>query len=504
MLDRVRETVARHGLFERGDRVVVAVSGGADSVALLYLLRALAPGYRLRLVVAHLHHGIRGQAADADATFVAKLTRRLGLRLARGRADVPRRARRSGLSLEMAARQARYDFLVRTARRFRANVIATGHTADDQAETLLLRLIRGAGMQGLRGIPPRQSLRGLRVVRPLLDCTRTDIERYLRARRLAWREDESNRDPAILRNRVRHQLIPWLENQFNPEVRSALVRAGSILAADHDWLDQMAASLLAECTVARTRRGRPGSLVARSLAAAPLAARRRVLRAWLERGGVRADELGFTAVERLERLLHRVRGSEQLSLPRGWIVRRRYGTLALEQQTETRRRPTAARIPLEGESVLPELGIRVVTRLARGVVKERGRGPGRLPARASLDPAARRGRALRVRTWRPGDRIRPFGMEGSRKIHDVLVDAKVPRDARRAIPLLVCGREVVWVPGYRISRDWAVGDPACNALQIRMEPVGEGAGPGGAAKARPLCSPVARREARPPRASSYR
>ena len=214
-------------------------------MALLLILHALAPVFRIKLTVAHLNHGIRGKSAAADAAFVRKLARTLGLPCVCGRANVPRLARKSRLSVEMAARQARYAFLSEVARTVEADVLATAHTADDQAETILLKLARGAGPRGLAGIPREGRVNGLRVIRPLLDIPRKDIVRYLRSRRQSWREDESNDSLAHLRNRIRHKVLPLLESELNPEIRPALIRTAEILREEDRCLDGMARACLA-------------------------------------------------------------------------------------------------------------------------------------------------------------------------------------------------------------------------------------------------------------------
>jgi len=247
MLAQLQNTIRKHRLLSFGEHVLVAVSGGADSVALLCALRDLSPSLGLRLTVAHLNHRIRGRAADRDAAFVRRLARRLKAPVALGRTDVPHLAKREGLSLEMASRKARYDFLAAAARKVKAHVIATAHTADDQAETVLLKLIRGAGPKGLAGIPLEATLRKTRIVRPLLEVSRDAIVAFLRERSESWREDETNRDESFQRNKVRHRILPLLESELNPQVRTALRRTADILREEDGWLDSLAASLLASC-----------------------------------------------------------------------------------------------------------------------------------------------------------------------------------------------------------------------------------------------------------------
>lgn len=444
--------------------MLVAVSGGADSVALLHALWTRTRGRRGRLVVAHLNHGIRGASAEADARFVRVLARRLGIPCVIGRTDVPVLARRRKLSIEMAAREARYAFLAKTARKVGACAVATAHTADDQAETVLLKLLRGAGPAGLSGIPAETRIDGICVVRPLLRATRRDVLAYLRSRKLDWREDETNRDPRFLRNRVRHELLPLLERDYNPAIRATLGRTAEVLGAEDEWMDLEARKALGRCMSS----GKGPALNTEALRDQPLALRRRVLRLWLAQSGVPAERLDFDAVARVDRLARGSRMSCAIDLAGGWEVRRERDTLRAGPARKECSSPFRCRVRVPGTTLIPELGLAIEVSLSSGVAKERDTTPGRLPARASLSAAAWRRRVLWVRSWRPGDRMAPFGLRGSKKVQDILTDAKVPRDERGRIPLFECGGDIVWIPGYRIARDWAVRDRADVALQIAM------------------------------------
>ncbi len=500
ILAQVQAAIRRQNLFRPGQQILVGVSGGADSIALLALLRELAPAWKLRLTAAHLHHGIRGAEADRDARFVRAFARRLGVGFIAGRKDVPRLARQRGISLEMAGREARYAFFAEAARRRHCAVVATAHTADDQAETILMKLARGTGAQGLAGIPFVTRRGALNIVRPLRDIGRSAILHFLRQRRLAWREDATNADRAYLRNRVRHEIIPFLENKLNPRLRQALGRLADILEKENEWLDALAANLLSECTkkpvalktdatervpplaaIREIPRKMPGSIIdCRRLAAYPQAARRRVLRIWLAQNGLRPETLDFDAVARLDNLLTSRRGGA-LSLPGGYSVRQRrpasgpvtgrFAGLTLHLGGSLESDPGAFRVPLKipGTTRLPGLGLRIRAVLAPGVHRERPRGIGHYPARASLSAAAWRRRRVVARSRLSGDRMTPLAMAGSKKVQDIFMDAKVPRDQRQQIPLFECGGRLIWIPGYRIARGWEIREPARPALQLLVE-----------------------------------
>jgi tRNA(Ile)-lysidine synthase len=442
---------------------LVAVSGGADSVALLVLLHGLAKRFSWRLTVAHLDHGIRSRAAaGGDAAFVAALAKRLKIPCVVGRARVPALARRRGISLEMAAREARYAFLVRTARTVKADVIATAHTADDQVETILLKLLRGAGRGGLSGMAAATTVGGIPLLRPLLEVSRREIESLLREQQIPWREDESNRDPAFLRNRVRHELLPLLERDYNPNIRATLLRSREVMAAEDAWLDEIARGILEDCA--------PDATLSTQLQGYPLAARRRVIRLWLVRQGVLPASLDFDGVARVDKLLERNRGSRRVELPGGWQVERRYDRLSAVKGSvpgvAAVPEVPAVRLKVPGVTRVKALNLRIMATLAPGVVKDRGAGPGVFPARATLSAKVLKERDLWVRPVKAGDRILPFGMTGSRKIQDILVDAKVPRAERALIPVLTCADRIVWLPGYRIARNCAVDDAHAINLQL--------------------------------------
>ena len=464
---RVLATIEARRLFGPGQRVVVGVSGGADSVALLHVLLGLSKRLRIKIVVAHLDHRIRGKAAAADARFVKQLAVRLGVRCEQARADVPRMAREAGISLEMAAREARYAFFARAARKTGAQVVVTAHNADDQAETILLNLARGSGMRGLGGIRYSSELGPLRVVRPLLDATRAEVVKYLESIGAKWREDETNSDLLFLRNRVRHEILPLLELRLNPDIRGALLRAGEVLRAEDELLADVASGILGLC--GGKKAGSP--LVTGALCGYPAALRRRVLRQWLPGNGVPGDLVDYDMVERVDLLALRGRSGSRIDIGAGRTVRKHYGELVVKSGKTAEATSFRAVIKIPGETVLPRVGLRVVAAPGAGVIKDGPRKAGRLPAKASLALRAIGRRKLVVRSWRAGDRMRPLGMNGSKKIHDIFVDDKVPREQRGAIPIFECGREIVWLPGYSVAEGWELKNPADTALHLLVEPI---------------------------------
>ncbi len=468
MLKKIGETIRQHRMLVPGQHVLVAVSGGADSVALAYALHHLESRFRLRLTIAHLNHGIRGGAADADAHFVRELAWRLGLPCVVEKTDVPRLAREQSISLEMAAREARYRFLVRTAQAHHCSVLATAHTADDQVETILLKLARGTGPQGLSGIPYVAEREGVVIIRPLREVTHREAVHFLRRHGLAWREDASNKDLDFLRNRVRHEVLPLLESRLNPGIRGALLRTAAILREENAWFDSIARDLL-QCCVDDAHFH---VLKADMLGREPLAARRRIVRLWLMANGVDPEIVDFTALDRIEGLIRDLRGTREAPLGGGWTIVARYKTLTLERGARTQAAPFRQLLAVPGETLVAERGLRIT------VQRERGRAGGGEQARVGHYPAdvwlgaGAVGRsALVLRSWRPGDRIRPLGLGGSKKLQDIFTDEKVPRHQRSAVPVLECRGEVVWVAGYRVARGWEVQGARGPSLRVRVERV---------------------------------
>ena len=420
-LRTIAATIARRRLLRPRDSVLVAVSGGPDSVALLTALAALLEG-RSRMGVAHVNHRLRGAESARDERFVVALAARLGLDLVilDGRVS-------QGGNLEERAREIRYRLLLEAAREGGYEKIATGHTRDDQAETFLLRLLRGAGARGLAGIP---SARADGVIRPLLDVRRRDVVAFLARRNLRFRRDRSNADPHFTRNRVRRRLLPMLEREFNPRIRDTLARTAEILAEEDELLDAKAERRLARST-------RDERLDVAALRNSPAAIARRVVRLWLER--VRGSRRGPSG-EHVDAVLVLAEGTKggSLTLP-GGIVRKSGSFLRwLGRKTPVNlpRRSIALSIP--GEAAFGEYHFR-----AREV-RARAARPSRWRAVFDADVLARR---LDVRVPRAGDRVRPIGLGGTKKLQDVFVDARVDREIRATYPVVERAGEIIWVPG---------------------------------------------------------
>jgi tRNA(Ile)-lysidine synthase len=484
LAERVLDTIRRLALMRRGDRVLVALSGGPDSVALTRLLGELEGAGELSIAgIAHLNHRLR-EAAGEDEEFCRAMAAERALPFHSDLVDVRALAARLGTSLEDAGRRARYELFERVATELGADVIATGHTRDDQAETFLLRLIRGAGPRGLGGIHPRAG----RVVRPLLEIGRDELRAYLASVGQVFRDDESNRDLSIPRNRVRHELVPFLSRDFSPGITDVLAREATIARQDEDRLQQEAIDLL-DLIVLRNEAGISGEaaveLDARALGALHPALAVRVARIAMETVAP-GRFVGFDHVERLLALARDPRGEGALSLPGQHAVRRGETLVLDSRRADAQPFSNSFRVSLSipGEVVLAQQGWAVsATRCARpdghhGGDIQPGQSPGTLkvecPRLEQTVAADGLTLPLAVRSRRPGDRLSPLGMGGrQKKVQDVLVDRKVPREGRDSLPLVVDSADrIVWVVGESVAEDFRVTEASQAVILLKARRLG--------------------------------
>ena len=468
---RVSRYLRERDLLRAGERVGIAVSGGADSVALLRLLLELRDELGVVPAVVHVNHQIRGAEADADQHFVAELAAKYNLPLHALSADTPAHAAEHHLGLEAAARELRYEHFRRLLAEGVLDKVATAHTLDDQAETVLLRLARGTGVTGLAGIYPRWSMgrgqwavlngqpeanvelsfarpgdqssyRATAIIRPLLQTRRPELQSYLENLKQPWREDASNRDPRFARNRVRHKVLPLLESELNLRVRELLAETAEIARAEEDYWAAQVSHFLPEVWTPASAGGQ-SRLYSTQLHRYPLALQRRLVRAAAESLGL---PLEFRHVEEVLALAQAPPGREKHAmLPEGWrVVRRRDGLRFEAPRTSqaTQNQDFAYPLPLPGEVAVAETG--TVFRAIVGPISPEH-------TREAYDPACLPDR-LRVRNWRPGDRFWPQHTRAPRKVKELLQEHKIPLPQRHSWPVITSaasGREeVVWLRGF--------------------------------------------------------
>jgi len=453
LIERVRRYAAQHALWTADTRVIAAVSGGSDSVALFCLLQRLAARGDCQLAgLAHLHHKIRGAAADGDAAFCRRLATRAGVPAVMGDADVPALASSAGASLEVAGRDARQRFYTEAQTRLGAARVAVAHTRDDQAETVLLRLVRGAGPTGLSGIAPSRD----HLVRPLLEISRAELQAFLVEIGESWRDDESNNDRAIPRNLIRHEVLPRLR-ELNNQAEAALARTADILRTDAMFLDGLANEAAAR--LVRIEEGASGAprvtIDADHLGRLPFALASRVARIALET----ANPSRSYGLEDAKMLCEVAAGGAGASLA-GIDMERSGATVVL-----VKRKPRVPEVPgvqrLDHFELQLEIPGAVAAPHGRWTLSASGPMPRREAQAAEAEQvvvdASTFGTGLIVRPRRPGDRLHPLGAPGSKKVQDVFVDLKIPRNARDREPIVTdeMGR-IVWVAGRVLAAPFRV------------------------------------------------
>ena len=455
LISRVDRTIRRECLFKPGDTLVIALSGGADSSALLDLLSRL-PDYNLRLVVAHLNHCLRGAESDDDEEFCRSLAARYAVPFEVRRVNIAEVALAERLNLEDAGRRARIAFLDEIRGRYGAAAVALAHHADDQAETVLMRLLRGSGLTGLSGMTYCNA-RGY--VRPLLEISRSEIEAYLRCCSAGWREDASNSDTVYLRNRIRHELLPLLET-YNPAIRSTLSATAEIISGDEILLEELTEQTVAKvcregeggvvCSVERLRALRPPLL-------------RRVLRHVFKQVAGTLEGVGGRHINALCDMIHAERPNAKVMLPHGVVPVREYDRL---------RWTRSPKIESEAGYELVISGPGSYHLLSGGLLTVTETDSAQIPVTAGtiyLDPASIPFPWL-LRTFRAGDRITPFGMSGRKKVKDLFRDRKVPLVDRRRIPLLWSGEELIWVAGICASERSRMDVRSIATVQVKWQP----------------------------------
>ncbi|MCY4487726.1 MAG: tRNA lysidine(34) synthetase TilS [Deltaproteobacteria bacterium] len=497
---KLAETLLRDELLVPGDAVLVGVSGGPDSVALLHLLTEVAPALSLSLEVAHVEHGIRGARSREDAEFVRRMAAGLSLPFHVARLDLHGAEYREAASrdapdaraehlearagdrestgnLEARARTERYRFFARVAAERCLAKVAVGHNRGDQVETMLMWLLRGCGPEGLAGMPAARPLdrapagsEGPWLIRPLLDVPRDEILGYLESRGLEHREDDTNRDTRYLRNWIRRTLLPQLREQTDGGLEHRVARLGGMLRSDNVLLERRVAE-------GYPRVSRDDVLDRAAFLGVEPELRPRMVRFWLRRVTGTLRRVGHAHVDAVLDLIAGSRPHARVSLTGAWTVARQYESVRLVFATDEEREGAKGDgeeysypLPLEGELLLPEAGLKLTAWRSDSLDLPAN------PFEAAFDLRAveRVEGTLLVRNFRPGDRFRPLGMAGHKKLKDLFMEMKLPRPRRRTLPLVLTGEEIVWIPGCARG-DFARLEPASRAAwRVKIRPSSAG------------------------------
>ncbi|QGG48743.1 tRNA lysidine(34) synthetase TilS [Heliorestis convoluta] len=468
LAQRFLQTLQKVKVLEKGQKIVVAASGGVDSTSLLWLFREVSPYYPLDLVVAHYNHALRGKESQEDEDFIKALAHRLQLPFA---VDSPPKGyweKAKGNKMD-EARKLRYRFFHDVAKKQGAQAISLAHHSDDQAETILFHLLRGSGLKGLAGMSLQQGM----LLRPLLPFRRQELVEYMNLIGEAWREDSSNQSLTYSRNRLRHQVLPLLET-FNPRLIESLNRTADLIRAEDAYLEERTQEVYKQVCTAE-------GLHIASWLQLPLALRRRILYHYLRKHHSSAF-LGLEKINEIEQKLSaKGSASPEITQVAGKRVVREEGLLKLCEEMSVEERPYSYELTIPEsyyeQSCQPiHEALGKVTLCCFPLNDERDK------ANVQSDPLKKKGKhilwlddkvlkegKLLVRSRRPGDRFWPLGMKGSKKVKDFLIDEKVPRRERNSVPLLVVGEKILWVMSYRADRRYLANQDSTGLIEVRWD-----------------------------------
>jgi tRNA(Ile)-lysidine synthase len=457
LLHRVKRTIDRYHLLNQGDRLVVGVSAGVDSMVLLHLLNACRQTFNLSLIVTYVNHGIRPKEPEKEADFVQKECERLHLPFECGTFNAKEFQRLGKFSLQEAARRLRFYFFEQILQKYDAQKIALGHQADDQVETVLLRLMRGAGLQGLKGILP---IREGKVIRPLLEVWRHEIEAFATKNNIPYLIDSSNLKEDYLRNRLRLSLIPLLEKEYQPNLKKILLRTSAILREENDYLEKEAEKVYQNMV-----EGKGDTLTFqypdyRSLHPA---IQWRVIQKMLRT--IYGEEKEDLEISQTFKKLKQPPPSFVLELPFGVCFEKRYDRVLLRKGRGENVPPFEVELISPGRTYIEEIGKEVVI---EEIEKEDEFLSFKESSHTGLLDYQKLQFPLKIRNFRPGDRFQPLGVKGTQKLKEFFIDHKVPRFERPKVPVLISGEMIAWIIGYRIDERVKVNEKTERILKVKV------------------------------------
>lgn len=457
LIASVRATITAHGMIHRGDGVVVAVSGGPDSVALLTVLDRLKPVMDFWMIVAHVDHKLRPDSRE-DADFVRELGDRLGVRVEVKEVDVREAAAAQDVSIEEAGRRVRYEFFEEVRTRTKADTIATAHQMDDRLETFFLRLFRGTTLTGLGGIP---AVRG-RLIRPLIESSKQEILQFLHEEKISYRVDQSNLEVNTDRNFIRNSLFPLIADRF-ASFHKPLLRTMEMVRQEEELLSELASELYSGAVRANSKQLILDAKVLR--AARPILGARAIVRALYALSG---PEQRWTQVH-VDTVMKVIQGdnpSARVNLPGGIVLFREYDRIRLLMD-RPEAAPSCRAVVVTGPSEIeiPSVGMILRFRILEPSKEDRFVSA---PSHVAYFDADAVGFPFELRPARPGERFRPWGSSGTRKVKKILIDHKVPVRLRRKLPLLIKEGEILWIPGIRRGRGAAVGPSTRRVLEVSI------------------------------------
>lgn len=440
LLRKVKRTIDQYHLLEKDDRLIVGVSGGIDSMVLLYILNTLRQKYNLSIIVAHLNHGLRPEEAYQEASLVRKETEKFGFPFEYDEADVKGFQKSKGLSIQDAARRIRFQFFERLLVKYNANRIVLGHNADDQVETIILRILRGAGLKGLRGMLP---IRDGKIIRPLIEVWRKDIETFAKENNIPFLLDSSNLKRDYLRNRIRLDLIPLIENEYQPKFKEILLKTAEILRQESEYIDGEAEKIYKDivkkennCISFRISDYQPLNITIKWRLL------QKILKEILPEGDFIKDYLNpYHVLKRLNKP-----SNIMFKIEEGIYVKKNYDKILIGKGQVSETPPFEIELNSPGKVYIKEIGRELI--IEEIYMADRFISDSKNIAFLDYDKLQF---PLRIRNFRPGDRFQPLGLNGIQKLKKFFIDHKIPRFERYKIPLVVSGKIIAWVAGYRID-----------------------------------------------------
>lgn len=458
MIDKVIKTIENNSMFNKGDRVVVAVSGGPDSICLLHLLNSIKDRFSIEICAAHVNHCLRGAEADADEEFVREFCKQLNIDFYVKRVNVNKLAKEEKLSSEMAGRKARYDFFEEVRKSFSGNKIAIAHNANDRAETILMRMIRGTGLDGMVGIKP---IRDEIFVRPLINVSRNEIEKYCLDNRISPRIDKTNLERLYTRNKIRLDLIPYIVNNFNEDVVSALNRLGDIVSIDNDYIQKNVDKKYNSYCY----KDKNNIIIKKEAFCEHEAILSRILRKAINE---LTGSMYNIEKHHISEVIHiqNIGTGKKTCLPNNIVVYNNYGDIHLSIKNDSiinNRKVLEVNIKDSDEIQFDNFKFKMTLLDSKVSVK------------LSQDDfvkyfdADKVGKNIIIRYRKDGDKFMPLGMKVHKKLKDIFINLKVPREDRDNIPLVCFGMEIGWILGHKISENFKIDDKTKTILKIQVE-----------------------------------
>ncbi|KGN03077.1 tRNA(Ile)-lysidine synthetase [Clostridium novyi A str. 4570] len=460
LIEKVINTIKCNNMFEVNDKVVVALSGGPDSICLLHILHTLKDELNISIVAAHVNHCLRGEAADNDEMYVKKICEELGIQCFVKREDVHRISKERGISCEMAGREVRYQFFEEVLHKINGNKIAIAHNANDQAETVLMRILRGTGLEGLVGIRP---VRDNIFVRPIINLTRDEIENYCEVNKLNPRIDKTNFENIYTRNKIRLELIPYIQKNFNSDVIEVLNRFSDTVKVDNEYINNVAKEKYNEYSeISEEKIILKGQLFKEHEAILT-----RVIRIAIKNIKGNLNNLEKNHIYDIIDIQKKSTG-KYIMLPSGIRVTNNYGDIYVykeEKEHKVQKINKEVELNLLEENVLTNHKLKITLDIIKS--KEDIKFD-KNPLIKYFDYDKIKG-VIKLRYRKNGDKFMPFGMSGSKKLKDLFIDLKIPKERRDSIPLITFGDDIAWIVGYRISDKFKINKDTKNILKIKIE-----------------------------------